>query len=33
MSEILVQTFGKEIREGHLGGCSIGGDPATYNIK
>jgi hypothetical protein len=30
MSEILVQTFGEEIREGHLGGCSIGGDPATY---
>lgn len=30
MSEILIQTFGREIREGHLGGCSIGGDPATY---
>jgi SAM-dependent methyltransferase len=30
MPEILTQTFGKEIREGHLGGCSIGGDPATY---
>lgn len=30
MSEIVTQTFGKEIRDGHLGGCSVGGDPATY---
>jgi hypothetical protein len=26
----VIQTFGKEIREGHLGGCVSDGDPATY---
>lgn len=30
MAEVVTQTFGREIREGHLGGCSVGGDPATY---
>lgn len=27
------QTFGSEVREGHLGGCYTGGDPATYHPK
>ena len=28
--EIIEQTFGQEVIQGHLGGCSIGGDVATY---
>jgi len=28
--EIIEQTFGRQIDEGHLGGCSVGGDIGTY---
>lgn len=31
MKEIIKQTFGQTIEEGHLGGCSVGGDAATYH--
>lgn len=30
MAEQIKQTYGKEAREGHLGGCYLGGDPGTY---
>lgn len=28
--EVIEQTFGRQIDEGHLGGCSVGGDIGTY---
>ena len=28
--EVIEQTFGRQIDDGHLGGCSVGGDIGTY---
>lgn len=33
MSNKVEQLFGKEVKEGHLGGCFLGGDPSTYYPK
>ena len=33
MPEIIEQTFGADIHDGHLGGCFFGGDKSTYYPK